>query len=40
MEGILGRIVAIVLGLLALAAVGYAAYNGFSTARLLTWPPA
>jgi hypothetical protein len=33
MEGILGRIVAIVLGLLALAAVGYAAYNGFSNSK-------
>ncbi|KVV40925.1 prepilin type IV pili [Burkholderia territorii] len=30
MEGILGRIVAIVLGLLALAGVGVAAYSGFS----------
>lgn len=33
MEGILGRIVAIVLGLLALAAVGYAAFNGFSNSK-------
>lgn len=33
MEGILGRIVAIVLGLIALAGVGYAAYNGFQNSK-------
>lgn len=31
MDGILGRVVAIVLGLIALSGVGYAAYNGFQT---------
>ncbi|MDF3883111.1 type 4 pilus major pilin [Cupriavidus basilensis] len=33
MEGILGRIIATVLGLIALAGVGYAAYNGFSNSK-------
>lgn len=33
MEGILGRIVAIVLGLIALAGVGVAAYNGFQNSK-------
>lgn len=34
MEGILGRIVATVLGLLALAGIGYAAANGFSNSKV------
>ncbi len=33
MEGILGRIIATVLGLIALAGVGYAAFNGFSSSK-------
>jgi hypothetical protein len=33
MEGILGRVIAVVLGLLALGGVSYASYSGFSSAR-------
>ncbi|MBY4898656.1 type 4 pilus major pilin [Cupriavidus sp. AU9028] len=36
MDGILGRVVAIVLGLIALSGIGYAAYNGFQTDKAST----